>query len=227
MITTGRYRGDSQDKVKKDMTHILIMDKIPPDPKSSADGRMFHGIAIPIKDWYDVKRAFAYYMMFMDSLSISEIELMFGLDDTCWEHNVKLFDDGRVDNLPLPAKNYERAKQSKEKAEVMVAAIEKWKPGQRAARQQSSRHTILTMKQEENRWTKHEDDDEDDGNATNMDGSDFSDADDAQPKTEKTKTAAKTQPKTPIGLSDDDEPAPSPSKIKKTEVKAASIKTRK
>lgn len=171
MITVGKYHGSLTAQARREMTYILIFDKVNEGDVNTGPGaRLPHGSAMPLTIYYDLKRAFAFFMMMHDSLSLAEVQLMFGLDDAAFEDNCFIYDDKAIDHYDFPIKDKDRTKRSREKADLLTEALKNWKPLVPEVKKETLSRKILNMKEAEEELVKGND--EEDGNETESEDDD-------------------------------------------------------
>lgn len=150
MITLGRYLGDlSKQKGGKptSMSYILIFNRVPKEYDFSEDNKLPAGICIPIDQWHDFKRAFAYFFMHLESKSLAEMKLSFGFQDENWILGGHIYEGAKDESFKKPIRNRASVLFSKEKTEMITDAIAAWKPKHKAppipATVESHRNALL------------------------------------------------------------------------------------
>lgn len=112
------------------MDYLLVLNKVPRGQVAvTPDSRLPGGISVPMSQWDDVKRSFAFFLMVYENKCAEEVKIMFDFEREDWyKENSRVYGDGKNDQLPIPEQNKAALRYSKEKASVLAKALEEWKP---------------------------------------------------------------------------------------------------
>lgn len=120
MMTLALFSGG--DGRRGSSRHILIL----PNVDTKQPGRLPQGLAISEKQWPDLKRSMAVFMMYMDNLSLNEACFRMGIQVKDLEDNRGEYADEKMDRFDAPKRDKQLCRRSFDRAQALREALDAW-----------------------------------------------------------------------------------------------------